>query len=435
MRADALRHRVMACVVATLGGLSVATAAMGQEVAPVAFEQLVADLRNEDTGTRLRAVQALKAAAMPEAAMPLTRALADPNDGVQLQAIGAELNIFLADKVAARRKVALVVEVRDDISASAVFNAANVLDPTSVNLEVLAALRMAAHDDSSRVATEALYAFGALADNTAGHERRELLAQSATDLAAFLSVPQVNIRTAAIRVIARLYAWRVGDLAVDQAIGDGVVTAMNDRDYGVRTTAMEALGALRYDRGVQALTDLYRHYERGTTAAAALSALARIAHPTSRPLFVEALAARDVLLRTAAIEGLARSGATDQLPEIVRTLENEKNQDAQLAGRFASVLLSDGPVDDLVGGLARSRSHDRAFQYLVDVAPSRIGIIQPHVDDPQPAIRVDLLTVLGLSGDFEAVSIAEPLRQDADPAVARAAATAVMRLNATTALP
>jgi len=426
----------MACVVATLGALLAVPAAMGQEVAPVAFEQMVSDLRNEDTGTRLRAVQALKAAAMPEAAIPLTRALADPNDNVQLQAIGAELNIFLADKVAGRRKVGLVVEVRDDISASAVFNAGvNVLEPTSVNLEVLAALRTAAHDDSSRVTTEALYAFGALADNTAGHERRELLAQSAADLAGFLSVPQASVRTAAIRVIARLYAWRVGDFAANQAVGDAAVTAMNDRDYGVRTNAIEALGALRYDRGVQALTDLYRHYERGATAAAALGALARIAHPTSRPLFVDALASRDVLVRIAAIEGLARSGATDQLPDIARTLENEKNQDAQLAGQFASVLLSDGQVDDLVGGLARSRSHDRALQYLVDVAPSRVGIIQPHVDDPQAASRVDLLTALGLSGDLEAVSIAERLQHDTDPAVARAAATALMRLNATTALP
>jgi len=425
----------MAGVAFTLGVLATAPAAAGQEAAPVAFDQMVADLRNEDTGTRLRAVQALRAAAIPQAAMPLTRALADPNDSVQLQAIGAELNIFLADKVAGRRKVALVVEVRDDISASAVFNAGgNILEPKSVSPEVLAALRTAAHDDSSRVATEALYGFGALADNSAGHERRELLAQSA-DLAALLDVPQVNVRTAAIRVIARLYAWRVGDFAVNQAVGDAVVTAMNDRDYGVRTTAMEALGALRYDRGVQALTDLYRHYEHGTTAATALGALARIAHPTSRPLFIEALASRDVVLRIAAIEGLARSGATDQVPDIARVLENEKNQDARLAGQFASVLLSDAPVDDLVGGLARPRSHDRALQYLVDVAPSRIGVIQPHVDDPQAAIRVDLLTAVGLSGDLDAVSIAERLQQDPDPAVARAASTALMRLNATAALP
>ena len=368
--------------------------------------------------------------------MPLTRALADPNDGVQLQAIGAELNIFLADKVAGRRKVALLVEVRDDISAAGVFNAGgNLLEPRSVNLEVLAALRTATRDDSSRVATEALYAFGALAENSAGHERRDLLAQSAADLAALLGVQQANVREAAIRVIARLYAWRVGDLAVNQAIGDAVVTAMNDRDYSVRTTATEAVGGLRYDRGVQALTDLYRHYERGPGAAAALGALASIAHPTSRPLFAEALASRDVLVRIAAIEGLARSGAADKLPDIARTLENEKNQDAQLAGHFATVLLSDGPVDDLVGGLARSRSHDRALRYLVDVAPSRRSTIQPHVEDPQPAIRVDLLTALGLSGDLEAVSIAERLQQDTDATVVRAASTALMRLNATAALP
>ena len=49
----------------------------------------MADLGNEDPHVRLRAVQALKQAAPPEAAVPLTRSLADPENDIQFQAIAA----------------------------------------------------------------------------------------------------------------------------------------------------------------------------------------------------------------------------------------------------------------------------------------------------------------------------------------------------------
>jgi len=52
--------------------------------------------------------------------------------------------------------------------------------------------------------------------------------------------------------------------------------------------------------------------------------------------------------------------------------------------------------------------------------------IQENAD---PNVRVDLLDVLGLSGDPDALTIARRLQQDADPAAARAARRAVMRLQ------
>ena len=126
--------------------------------------------------------------------------------------------------------------------------------------------------------------------------------------------------------------------------------------------------------GLQAFTDLFA-LRAWTTAAAALGALARIAHPTSRPLFVERSVARRAL-RIAAIEGLARSGATDQLPAIARTLgEREK------PGRAACGAIRVGAAVGRPGGRAGwracslRRSHDRALQYLL-TSPSRIGIIR-----------------------------------------------------------
>ena len=64
----------------------------------VPFEQAITDLASADAATRLRTVQVLKDAAYAEAAVPLARLVVD-RKWVQLDAIAAELNIFLAEKV------------------------------------------------------------------------------------------------------------------------------------------------------------------------------------------------------------------------------------------------------------------------------------------------------------------------------------------------
>ena len=112
---------------------------------------------------------ALKQAAYPESAVPLAGAIADSEDAIQLEAIAAELNVFLAEKIVPRKRVGLIVEVRNQISAIAVFNQGPAaLDPRPVPAEVLTALRTATHDDNPRVSVEALYAFGALVTTYTG---------------------------------------------------------------------------------------------------------------------------------------------------------------------------------------------------------------------------------------------------------------------------
>src|SRR5262249_33834743 len=89
----------------------------------VTFEKAVADLSSQDGGTRLRAVQLLKAAGYPEAAVPMAPVILDPFDETQLEAIAAELNIFLADRVIPKKRVGLLVEVRNAIAAEPIFAA------------------------------------------------------------------------------------------------------------------------------------------------------------------------------------------------------------------------------------------------------------------------------------------------------------------------
>jgi HEAT repeat protein len=422
-----MRRRAAAAGVVVM--MLVGTAARAQDT--VTFEQMVQDLGSEQAGVRRIAAAALKQSAYPEAAVPLARAITDPDDTVQLEAIAGELNIYLAEKIVPRRRVGFVVEVRNRISGESVFTAGPAaVEPRAVPVEVVTALRTASRDDNPRVAVEAMYAFGVLASELGGRARQEMLIASAPEIAAAVGVPDASLRTAAVRVIGRVYGFREGDAAVPETVGDAVVGALNDRSAAVRAVAMDALGAMRYVRGVQALTELVQHHQRGATAASALEALAHIGHPSSEPLFVEGLASRDGGMRRASVEGLARLRGEGGAARINGAMTTERDEAVLLAGHFATVLLADGPIDQLIEGLTRSRLREQAYFYLLEIAPGRARAFNVHIQDPDERVRLDLVDILALSGDEQAIGVVERLLHDQDPTVSRAAGRAIVRLRA-----
>src|SRR5262245_59544548 len=229
--------RVRLVSAAMLAALAVAASVLAAPAATqsagnqVTFEKAVADLSSQDAATRLRAVQMLKAAGYPEAAVPIAPVILDPFDETQLEAIAAELNMFLTDKVVPRRRVGLVVEVRNRIAAEAVFAAG----PSSVGamrvpVVVATNLATASRDPNARVAVEALYAFGTLAGEVPAADRPAVLSQSGPILAATIGATDPMLRLATIRVLGRVFARRPGDPPIEDTVGDAVITALNDRD-------------------------------------------------------------------------------------------------------------------------------------------------------------------------------------------------------------
>jgi HEAT repeat protein len=372
----------------------------------------------------------LKAAGYPEAAIPLAPLVADPRDEVQLEAIAAELNIFLAERIVSKKRVGFVVEVRNVIAAEAVFSAGpSAVGPRPVPIDVLIALRGGARDDNPRVGLEALYAFGVLAGEAGGSARREVLGASGRDVAALIGSSDPALRYAAVRVLGRLFAKRPQDEPVEPSVGDAVITALNDSDRAVKGAAMQALGAMRYDRAVQALTDLFQYYARGDSAAATLDALARIANPVSAPLFTEQASSKSPTLRGIAIEGLARVGDASALGAIQAAVRAERNDGVVLAGAFASAMLDNAPLDRIAEALTRSKLRDQARQYLVELAPGRSAAFSRYLLDPDARMRLDVIDALGLGGDSAALPVVEPLTKDPDPQLARAAERAIARLR------
>jgi len=399
----------------------------------ISFDQAITDLSSPDVATRLLTVQLLKEAGYPEAAEPLAKLVTDANDAIQLEAIAAELNIFLAEKIVPRRRVGLLVEKREAIAADALFNTGPLaIGPRPVPLVVLDALRTAARDDNPRVRLEAVYAFGVLAVEPGGTRRGELLKASARDLAAMVNAVDPYHRYAALRVISRLFWRRGSDMPADEYLGDIVINALNEKDKAMQQAAMQALAAMKYDRAVQGLTDLFQHYGKGEMAEAALDAVAHIGHPSSVPLFLSLLGSKNDVIKSIAVDGLARAGDQTKRVQIQAAVASARNRSLQIAGSFATVMLS-GPstegLDPIVEALAGRRLHDQAFWYLVQAAPGRAPAFARFLKDPDPMVRADLVNALGLGDDVAALAVIEPLAADPDLEVARAVERAVARLR------
>jgi HEAT repeat protein len=397
----------------------------------LSFESALGSLTSKDVKARLRAVQLLTAAVYPEAAVPLAQTITDTDDEVQLEAIAAELNIFLAEKVTPRKRVGFIVEVRGRVAAEPLFTAGpSVLGALRVPVQVPMALVTASIDKNSRVAAEALYALGTLAGAVNGVDRPAVLAQAGSVLTGIVGAPDPVLRLAAVRVLGRLFASRRGDAPLDERVGDAVISALNDREDPVRETAMWALGAMKYERSVQALSELFVYYRKGPLAERAFEALARIGHQASAPQFVEQLNAKNPTLRRIAIEGLARTGDRSRAETILSLLKTERNESLLMSGHLANVLLADGSIDPLVDSLAHSRQRDLAFDYVSELAFGRTAALGRHAQSPNPLVRLALADVLGLSDDPAAIAVVEPLVADKDPGVALAARRAIARLRA-----
>jgi HEAT repeat protein len=192
---------------------------------------------------------------------------------------------------------------------------------------------------------------------------------------------------------------------------------------------MQALAALRYERAVHGLTELFAYFQQGEMAETALDAIARIAHPASVPLLAEHLASSSPTMRCIAIEGLARTGDRTRLVDIQTALSVERDERVQLAARFAGVLLSDTGLVGILDALGRSRVREQARWYLVQLAPGRGTLLAPYLQDPSPAVRLEVVDALALSDDGAALARLQQMAGDSDEQVARAVERAVARLR------
>lgn len=403
-----MKHYILGAVVFAFA------AALPAGAQPIRFDDVVRNLRNPDPRIRADALRLLREARHPEAVVPIAALITDPVDRIQLDAIGAELSFFLVGDVSPRKRVAFVLERRSVGHAAAAFEAGPIVVlPRSVPAEVIRGLLQAADDEHAKVRIEAIYALGVIA-------RPPLPSEFEPALIKVLDHYDPAMRAAAAQVIGRLRVT---------AAGEALIRAINDSNAAVRYASMRALGYIGEERAVQALTEQFRFYGRGEGAWAALDGLARIAHGSSIPLFKSRLADRDPYLRRAAAEGLGRSGDTSELAALEVGAGNDPSEMVRAAMAFALQKAGRSYVARLANAMDSSSMAPQVAEYFIELGPPIVPTLLSHLQDPDPAIRGNIALVLGVIGSDAALAALQPLTQDKDRDVARAATRAIERIK------
>jgi HEAT repeat protein len=386
----------------------------------IRFDDVIRNLRNPDPKVRLASVQLLRESRYPEAIGPIVPLINDPMDQIQLEAIGAELSFFLVHDVPSKKRLGFVVEVRNPGHAAAAFEMGPlVLEPRTAPPELIDALLKAVDDDNPKVRTEAIYTVG-----TVG--RAPLPPEAAAQLIKALDHYDPAIRAAAARVAGRLEV---------ASAADALINGINDSQPAVRYAAMRALGEIRERRAIKGLTDQFNFYGKGEGAWSALDALAHLADPSSVPVFKSRLADRDPFLRRASAEGLGRAGDSSELSALEIGAGNDPSEMVRAAMAFALQKLGRNYIPRLVESLDSEKTAPQIADYLLELGPSVAPTLLSHLQDPSPAIRGNVATVLGALGNDTTLSALQPLTTDKDRAVAQAATRAIDRIKAQTSSP
>jgi HEAT repeat protein len=398
---------------AALAAALVCAAATAQ-AQQVRFDDVIRNLRNPDPKVRLASVQLLRESKYPEAIGPLAPLVNDPVDQIQLEAIATELSFFLTQDVPAKKRLGYVVEVRNPAHAAAAFEMGPlVVEPRVAPPELLDVLLQAVDDDNPKVRSEAIYTVGVIGQSPLTERQTSLLIKA-------LDHYDPAIRAAAARVSGRL---NVSSAAA------ALIHAVNDSQAPVRFAAMRSLGLLGERRAVQALAEQLQFYGKGEGAWSALDALAHIADPSSVPLFKVRLIDKDPFLRRAAAEGLGRAHDSSELSALQAGAGNDPSEMVRAAMAFALQKLGRNYLPRLVESLDSEKMAPQIGDYLLELGPSIAPPLASHLQDPSPAIRGNVATVLGVLGDAATVTTLQPLTGDKDRSVAQAATRAIDRIK------
>src|SRR5688572_9076131 len=301
------------------------------------MDDVIRNLRNPDYEARLRALRSLREAHHVEAIAAIAPLVNDPADIIQIEAIAAELSFFLVDEVEARRRVALIVESRRGAQSEAAFDAGPLaVWPRPVPPELLVNLLRAVDDATPRVRHEAIYAVGVIGREPLSEEAAKLLINA-------LDHYDPVVREGASRVAGRLRVT---------SAGPALFKGISDSQEPVRFASMRALGEVKDESAIQALTKQLDHYRKGEGAWSAIDGLAKMGNAVSAPVFKSRMADRDQYVRRAAIEGLGRAGDTSSIAAIEAALAKDSSETVRMAAAFALQKLGRNYVPRMVESLA-----------------------------------------------------------------------------------
>jgi HEAT repeat protein len=217
------------------------------------------------------------------------------------------------------------------------------------------------------------------------------------------------------------------------SVGDRLVPMLNLNIDKVRDEIITTLGSLKYRDAVPDLTRIFEQGKAGERVRTlALSALADIADPASRPVFLGLKADKDVSLRLYANEGLARLGDASLGTIMSADRLIERNPRVQTAQAFGLLRIGrEEYLDELVRGLGRPTTRDLAREFLIETLPAQRPALFA-TPSKNATVRAELADVFGLMQDRSALPALQELAHDSDGDVARNAERAIRRITAGT---
>jgi len=219
----------------------------------------------------------------------------------------------------------------------------------------------------------------------------------------------------------------------DPSAGDRLLPMLDLNMDRVRNEIITTLGSLKCRGAVADLTRVFEEEKPGELARIlALSALADIADPSSRPVFLAAKADRDVSIRLYANEGLARLGDSSLGTMMSGDRLVEKNARVRAAQAFGLLRMErEEYLDELIRALEKPTTRDLAREYLIETPTAQRPALFAN-QAKSATVRAELADVFGLMEDRSALPALVELARDSDSDVARNAQRAVRRITATT---
>ncbi len=246
--------------------------------------------------------------------------------------------------------------------------------------------------------------------------------------------PENGVKVEMIRAI-----YKIGD----PEAGVTLIPLIWDPDKKVHDEAIFALGRLKVESSVPALTELYNsgvterkrilgglvpvsrsHDLRLKT----LEALAYIADPRSRAILLEAITDERTPFRRYGAEGLGRLGDSSLVPTLAHMFQMEEKPEVLLAASFALFRLgAEAHLPELVDRI----NTDQAYFYLLELEPEEVPKLHPllPLHTRQPAIQIRLLDVIGQRGNASSLQVVEPLTRSENADVISSANVALRRLR------
>ncbi len=213
----------------------------------------------------------------------------------------------------------------------------------------------------------------------------------------------------------------------DASAGPGVAFLVRDLNEKVQIAALRAAGILRARNAAPNIRTVIDDQPSLKASRAAVEALAMIADPADRGVFLRFLANKDPELRGAAAEGLARVKNPADADRLLQAFNDEKEYSPRLSMAFGLVSLGRMEINDLspfrylISSLNRAAFRGVSLAFLTELARESAArlTMYPSLERSTKDEKIGLCTVFGESGQQDSVPYLSRLKDDKDPEVAQ----------------